>query len=103
LSTLDPSNDDDVVVIRAVARFLLTEQKGSPPTVLAIDTSAQVLSAMMRTGRLTMVVQIGLDIDTGEPGEWLHIRVPEGGMDAYIQLGQLLLPPDRRAARAPTS
>jgi hypothetical protein len=98
VTNLDPSNDDDLVVIRAVARFLLTEERGLPPAPLAIDTSTDVLAAMMRTGHLTMFVHVGIDSNSGEPGRWLHLRVPDGGMDAYIELEALLLPPNSRHA-----
>jgi hypothetical protein len=99
LTSLDPSNDDDLAVVRAVARFLLTEQLGSPPSPIAVDTSADVLRAMMRTGHLTMVIQVGLDAGSGQPGRWLHVKVVQGGMDAYIDLDDLLLAPGNRHAR----
>lgn len=98
MTALDPSKDNDLTVIRAVARFLLTEEKGAPPTAIAIDTSAGVLAAMMRTRQLTMVVQVGLDASSGQLGRWLHVRVPDGGMDAYIEMDRLWLPPNTRTA-----
>lgn len=93
MTALDPSNDNDFTVIRAVARYLLAEHLATPPTAIAIDTSANVLAAMLRTGQLTMVVQVGVDSVTGDMGRWLHVKVPDGGMDAYIALEQLWLPP----------
>jgi hypothetical protein len=80
----------DRPVIRALSHQLLVAQLGGhhPPTAL-VDLQVTALSALVRAAVVTVSVQ--LDVRDGDTAarEWVHVRMPDGGMDAYIALDDL--------------